>query len=90
MQDDAGNARDVFLYSRSLMVAGPQALEPETLPAIRLDGAPPRVCPPARASLLPRIVGSEQHNQLQNGAPPPAQARMLGASVAPAGFGSGA
>lgn len=38
LQDEAGTARDVFLYSRSLMVAGPQALDPESLPAIRVDG----------------------------------------------------
>ena len=38
LQDEVGKARDVFLYSRSLMVAGSQALVLESLPSIRVDG----------------------------------------------------
>ena len=43
-QDDGAVARDVFLYDRRLMVAGPQALVPEQLPALRVQGAPSKQC----------------------------------------------
>ncbi len=45
-------ARDVFLYDRRLMVAGPQALVPERLPALRVQGARPALPQPAGGFLV--------------------------------------